>query len=612
MKVNETKKMALNLTASTFQKSKAGIRFTKENLNALNTFDNEESRSEEENNSDPRMYLNWKEERLFNRLPVRNQKYYVERAEQEVALKNKRHRQVEKSKSLNSQAYLSAHVKASRNGREKRGKGQGQKMNKTYSFIYRSEQSTKSDSKIWHMKDKSPTEAKMANSTMAGPPAGEAANRTINAGGAAAQTTVKSAVVGTSTAAGAATGGASVAVQATAGVGKKAAELFRDSLLEKSAVAEQRVNQIYKEMEQKKEDNSGLKTAKQVVTYTGAAVVGMIFAALQVAISFFSGIIGILAAIIIAIILVVTVVTAVVSVIMAIFTSNSYIGAERIVEVALTQEGNTDGSKYWEYTMGTAFVDGSSTPWCASFVSWCANECGFIDEGAVPKSGSVATYRRFYAEKELLHEENDYIPQTGDLILFGNDEHIGIVQYVEGDRVITIEGNTDDAVYSRSYSLDSDYITGYCSPEYPGGNEITIPEGMGTYHTYMGWHTITSTTSRQYQLREASGENYDAEGFAKIGDRYVIACTLTFGEVGDYIDFYRENGDVIHAVIGDIKNSNDPGCNEYGHANGQCVVEYIVSSSWYPSHANPGTANCHPEWDSRIVKAVNLGTNYFD
>ena len=139
-----------------------------------------------------------------------------------------------------------------------------------------------------------------------------------------------------------------------------------------------------------------------------------------------------------------------------------------------------------------------------------------------------------------------------------------------------------------------------------------IPKGMGDYHTYMGWHTVTSKTSLQYQLRESSGEHYDEEGFARINDRYVIACTTTFGRVGDYIDFYRENGEVIHAVIGDIKNQNDPGCNEYGHDGGRCVVEYVVSKSWYPSHANPGTSGCHPEWDSRVVKAVNLGTNYFD
>lgn len=189
---------------------------------------------------------------------------------------------------------------------------------------------------------------------------------------------------------------------------------------------------------------------------------------------------------------------------------------------------------------------------------------------------------------------------------------LALVQYVENGRVVTIEGNTSDAVHSRSYALNSSYVTGYCNPEYPAGTTIEIPEGMGTTHTYMGWRTITSRTSLQYQLREQSGEHYDSEGFGIIDGRYVIACTTLYGQVGDYVDFYRENGDVLHCVIGDIKNQNDPGCNQYGHQNGERVVEFVVQySTWYPSHANPGTPSCKPEWNSRVVKAVNLGYNYF-
>ena len=195
--------------------------------------------------------------------------------------------------------------------------------------------------------------------------------------------------------------------------------------------------------------------------------------------------------------------------------------------------------------------------------------------------------------------------------MFGADTHIGIVQYVENGRVVTIEGNTSDAVHSRSYALNSSYVTGYCNPEYPAGTTIEIPEGMGTTHTYMGWKTITSPSSRQSQLREQSGEHYDSEGFGIIDGRYVIACTTLYGQVGDYVDFYRENGDVLHCVIGDIKNQNDPGCNQYGHQNGERVVEFVVQySTWYPSHANPGTPSCKPEWNSRVVRAVNLGYNY--
>lgn len=147
------------------------------------------------------------------------------------------------------------------------------------------------------------------------------------------------------------------------------------------------------------------------------------------------------------------------------------------------------------------------------------------------------------------------------------------------------------------------------------GKTINIPAGLGKVHTYMGWQTITSPSSNQYKLREQAGQKFNSEGFGIINNRYVIACTSTYGNVGDYIDFYKEDGNVIQAVIGDIKNQNDAGCNKWGHENGQCIVEFVVDKgTWYNcNHPNPGTANCHPEWKGKaIVKAVNGGSYFGD
>lgn len=141
---------------------------------------------------------------------------------------------------------------------------------------------------------------------------------------------------------------------------------------------------------------------------------------------------------------------------------------------------------------------------------------------------------------------------------------------------------------------------------------INVPNNLGKVHTYMGWQMITSKTSEQYKLREKAGESYDSEGFAKIGDRYVVATTTTFGEVGDSVDFEQADGSVIKCIIGDVKNQKDYGCNKWGHDNGQTIVEFIVDKkSWYDSnHSNPGTAKCHPEWRQCITKATNYG-KYF-
>ena len=145
---------------------------------------------------------------------------------------------------------------------------------------------------------------------------------------------------------------------------------------------------------------------------------------------------------------------------------------------------------------------------------------------------------------------------------------------------------------------------------YGSGKTTNIPSPYGDSFTYMGWSLITSTGSNQYKLRVKTGEHYDVNGFGKIGDRYVIACTPTFGKIGDEIDFVLANGRVIHGVMGDEKNMSDAGCNKWGHDGGHSVVEFVVNKSmWY--HTGKTVTRFHPEWaKSRVVKAVNLGKNH--
>jgi hypothetical protein len=52
----------------------------------------------------------------------------------------------------------------------------------------------------------------------------------------------------------------------------------------------------------------------------------------------------------------------------------------QIVSVALSQIGEVGGQPYWSW-----YGFGSRVEWCACFVSWCANECGYIDTGVIPK-----------------------------------------------------------------------------------------------------------------------------------------------------------------------------------------------------------------------------------
>lgn len=144
-----------------------------------------------------------------------------------------------------------------------------------------------------------------------------------------------------------------------------------------------------------------------------------------------------------------------------------------------------------------------------------------------------------------------------------------------------------------------------------GGSIITpdIPLDNLIY-TYEKWDRNWTGGTKQKALHDQY-EMFDAEGFGIIGNRYVIACTLTFGNVGDCVDFYMSNGTVFKTVIGDIKSQHDPGCTKWGHKNGKNVIEFIVNSKiWYNTgHMNPGNPGCHPEWAGlSLVRAVNYGS----
>lgn len=291
-------------------------------------------------------------------------------------------------------------------------------------------------------------------------------------------------------------------------------------------------------------------------------------------------------------------------------------GATRIVTVARGELGNSEqdvgGQKYKDWY-------GMDDDWCAMFVSWCADQCGYINSGIMPKTASVDTMKKWYEDKNLYHTKDGYEPKVGDIIFFGNgSSHVGIVsEYNAEDGIVTtIEGNTGRSVTSpyhqgskvsqNVYPTTYKQIVGYATPEYPLMT-IEIPEPYGTEYSYMGWQMITAKNSLQYKLREEAGMNFDEDGFGKIDDRYVIACTTTFGQVGDYIDWELDNGTVIKTVIGDIKNQNDEGCNEWGHRNGLCVVEFVVDKeSWYGKGKYP--TDFHSEWDGRVVQATKVGS----
>lgn len=139
-----------------------------------------------------------------------------------------------------------------------------------------------------------------------------------------------------------------------------------------------------------------------------------------------------------------------------------------IVAVAQEQLGNTGGQTYWSW-----YGFSSRVEWCACFVSWCADQCGYIDSGAVPKFSLCDTGADWFKSKGQWLDGSEQ-PQAGMIIFFdwaddgldGSADHTGIVEKVENGRVYTIEGNSNDACRENSYPLGYNQILGYGAPDF--------------------------------------------------------------------------------------------------------------------------------------------------
>ena len=144
------------------------------------------------------------------------------------------------------------------------------------------------------------------------------------------------------------------------------------------------------------------------------------------------------------------------------FTSG---GNQAIVEVALTQLGNEGGQPYWSWYGFDGRVE-----WCACFVSWCADQCGYIESGIIPKFAGCVDGANWF-EGNGQWQDRNYEPQAGNIIFFdwegdGETDHVGIVEKCENGVVYTVEGNSGDACRQKQYTVGSSSIYGYGVPAY--------------------------------------------------------------------------------------------------------------------------------------------------
>lgn len=221
------------------------------------------------------------------------------------------------------------------------------------------------------------------------------------------------------------------------------------------------------------------------------------------------------------------------------------------------------------------------TSWCAEFVSKCASDAGLINKcfvkamgaGDIPRYGVEKGYGQWL-------EGYEAVPQPGDAIVFtwnglgyypGRDkyfsDHVGIVEYVKGNTVHTIEGNANgtnisSTVCRKSYPLYSGKINGYFRPNWsladpayestdPDVNissedktkpvkevQLWLNRRFGTVCDVDGKYGIKTKKAIVYSLQCYLNSVYklslDADGI--MGQKTKSACrTIRKGDTGDYV-----------------------------------------------------------------------------
>ena len=168
-------------------------------------------------------------------------------------------------------------------------------------------------------------------------------------------------------------------------------------------------------------------------------------------------------------------------------------GREALVRLAVSQYGS-DGTitedlqdgfvSYSEwYTQQKDFAGwegwSTDTPWCACFVSWAvdmiARSGGLEGSGEVPRFADVTAGAEGFRSGRYgaWQDSGSYLPVTGDLVFFNLDgdpeiDHVGIVGGLDGDTLLTIEGNTLGRVEAMMYPAADASIVGYGVLRWPG------------------------------------------------------------------------------------------------------------------------------------------------
>lgn len=126
----------------------------------------------------------------------------------------------------------------------------------------------------------------------------------------------------------------------------------------------------------------------------------------------------------------------------------------------------------------------ASDAWCDAFVSAVAIKAGAVD--IIGTEVGCGKHVEIFKKLGIWIEDGTVTPKPGDIILFNWDDatqpndngadHIGFVEQVYGNTIVTIEGNMSEKVGRRTINKGWGYIRGFARPKYAEHNAPHYPE----------------------------------------------------------------------------------------------------------------------------------------
>ena len=115
---------------------------------------------------------------------------------------------------------------------------------------------------------------------------------------------------------------------------------------------------------------------------------------------------------------------------------------------------NVAKAEYENPQKALVYSEDINEPWCADFVSWVFREAGYPFEN--PNTGywripGTMTLLNYFYDLGVWHEYDPAVkPQPGDVVIYNHygyfGQHTNIVVSVEGNRIITIDGNRSGGI----------------------------------------------------------------------------------------------------------------------------------------------------------------------